>query len=124
MADLRIYRTYRYIDKNPVIDRTRTIIQDEGLFKRLGIVHELSGVATTTLNNWFHGPTRNPQHATVAAVITALGYKEEFVKVKDIDVEHERKIAADWLAKQNTGGKKPKKWGNGAAHRGRRKKTT
>lgn len=109
MADLRLYRTYRYIDKNPVIDRVRTIVQDEGLFKRLGIVHEISGVATSTLNNWFHGDTKNPQHATIAAVITSLGYEEQFVKTKDIDVERERKVAADWLAKQNSGSKKKNK---------------
>ncbi|VIO80140.1 hypothetical protein [Bradyrhizobium ivorense] len=118
MADLRLYRTYRYIDKNPVIDRVRTIIQDENLFKRLGIVHEISGVATSTLNNWFHGSTRNPQHATIAAVITSLGYEEQFVKTKDIDVERERKVAADWLAKQNSGSKKkPKARANGHARK-------
>ena len=95
MAELRVYRTYRYIDKNPVIDRVRTLVQDEGLFKKLGIVHEISGVATSTLNNW-HGETKNPQHGTIAAVITSLGYREEFIRDHDIDIEKERKVAADW----------------------------
>ena len=31
---IRVYRTYNYIDKNPVIDKVRTIIiQDEGLIQ-------------------------------------------------------------------------------------------
>jgi hypothetical protein len=97
---LRIYRTYSYIDKNPVIDKVRTLVQDEGLFKKLGIVHELSGVAVTTLDNWFNGATRSPQHATIAAVVTSLGYEEQFVKTKSLDIEAERKVAAAWLQKQ------------------------
>lgn len=113
---VRVYRTYNYIDKNPVIDKVRTLVQDEGLIKKLGVVHEISGVSTSTLDNWFNGTTRSPQHATVAAVITSLGYKEEFVKDHDIDLEAERKVAADWLAKQEKKAaavKKPRPKSNG-----------
>lgn len=106
MAEFKTYRTYRYIDKNPVIGRVQTILQDEGLFTKLGLVHELSGVADATLRNWFFGGTRNPQHGTIAAVITSLGYREEFVRDHDIDIEAERKAAAAWLARQNSGKKK------------------
>jgi hypothetical protein len=109
---LRVYRTYSYIDKNPVIDKVRTLIQDEGLIKKLPIVHEISGVATTTLDNWFNGKTRSPQHATIAAVITSLGYEEQFVKKKTLDIEKERAVAATWLEKQQAkpnGQRKPKK---------------
>jgi hypothetical protein len=101
---LRVYRTYNYVDKNPVIDKVRTLIQDEGLIKKLPIVHEISGVSTSTLDNWFNGTTRSPQHATIAAVITSLGYQEEFVKKKDLDVEKEREVAAAWLEKQERKG--------------------
>lgn len=97
---LRVYRTYNYLEKNPVIDKVRSLVQDEGLFKSLSVVHEISGVSRTTLDNWFHGETRNPQHHTIAAVITALGYEETFVKKKDIDVERERRAAAAWYEKQ------------------------
>ena len=65
----------------------RNIVQEEGLFTKLGIVHNLSNVSTSTMYNWFHGETRNPQHHTIAAVITALGYEEQFVKMKKVDVE-------------------------------------
>ncbi|HVG51627.1 MAG TPA: hypothetical protein VM867_08345, partial [Xanthobacteraceae bacterium] len=97
---LRVYRTYNYIDKNPVIDKVRTLIQDEGLIKKLSVVHEISGVSTSTLDNWFNGTTRSPQHATIAAVITSLGYQERFVKERDIDLEKEREVAAAWQERQ------------------------
>ena len=97
---IRVYRTYNYVDKNPVIDKVRTIIQDEGLIKKLNIVHEVSGVATATIDRWLNGDTRNPQHGTIAAVITSLGYEERFVKTKDLDIEKEREVAAAWLEKQ------------------------
>jgi hypothetical protein len=97
---VRVYRTYNYIDKNPVIDKVRTLIQDEGLIKKLGVVHEISGVSTSTLDNWFNGTTRSPQHATIAAVITSLGYREEFVPDHKIDLDKEREVAAAWLEKQ------------------------
>jgi hypothetical protein len=100
MADLRVLRTYRYIDKNPVIDKMRTVLQDEGLFKKLNLVHELSGISASCLHGLFHGDTRNPQHRTVAGVMSALGYEEQFIKTKDLDIEKERKAAADWFAKQ------------------------
>ena len=61
MAELKLYRTYKYTDKNPVIQRVRELIEDENLFKRLGIVHELSGVSYSCIHAWFHGTTRNPQ---------------------------------------------------------------
>ncbi|MGY3615631.1 hypothetical protein [Bradyrhizobium sp. USDA 10063] len=97
---LRIYRTYNPLGgRNPVIDKVKTLVEDEGLIKKLGIVHEISGVSTSTLNNWFKGETRSPQHATIAAVITSLGYQEQFVKQKDIDIEKEREVAAKWQEK-------------------------
>ena len=101
MANIRIYRTYSYLEKNPVIDRCRTLVQDEGLFDRLGELAQISTISRQTLVKWFHGDTRNPQHATVAALITSLGYTEEFVKAgkTKLDIEAELKKAAAWLAK-------------------------
>lgn len=98
MAEFRSYRTYRYIQKNPVIDKVRTVLQDEGLFKNLRVVHEISGVAVATLDNWFHGDTKNPFHSTIAAVMSSVGYEETFQKTKDIDVEAERAAGKKWLA--------------------------
>jgi hypothetical protein len=97
---LRIYRTYNMIDKDPAIDKVRTIVQDEGLFKNLGAVADISSVSASTLNAWFHGDTMRPQNATIQAVLSSLGYKTEYVKDHDIDVEKERKAGAAWLEKR------------------------
>lgn len=81
------YRSYNFVDKDPVIDRIRTIVEDEGL--SYAEIHVISGVASTTLHNWFEGETRRPQYATIAAVTSSLGYKQEFVKSKKLDFEKE-----------------------------------
>jgi hypothetical protein len=49
------------------------------------------------MKNWFHGSTRRPQHATIAAVAAALGYDMVFTKKRDINYEKELKRAADEL---------------------------
>jgi len=113
MARLSLYRTYRFIGKDPVIDQVRTLLNDEGLLKKRQIVHKLSGVAVTPLDNWFDGETKRPQHATVGAVISALGYDMKFVKSKSIDIDKELKVAANWLLKQNSSKKGPAKKANG-----------
>jgi len=98
---LRMYRTYNMIDKDPAIDKIRTIVQDEGLFTNLSAVSDISSVSATTLNNWFHGETKRPQNATIQAVLSSLGYKTEYIKDHDIDVEKERKSGRAWLEKRN-----------------------
>jgi hypothetical protein len=72
------YRTYNFVDKDPVIDAMRTAI----IYKR--ITHnELSvksGVSLNTIRNWFYGETRKPQFATIQAVAKAMGYSYKLVK--------------------------------------------
>jgi DNA-binding phage protein len=69
---LKLYKSYSFKDKDPMIDRLRTIVQDEGL--KAAQVADLSGVSATTLYNWFDGPTLRPQFATIMAVTRSLGY--------------------------------------------------
>lgn len=97
---LNVYRTYSYIDKDPVIDEMRTLVQDEGLMKKLDLVHELSGVSTSTLTNWFDGETKSPQNRTVSAVATALGYERKWNKAKSIDIDKELAAAKRWATRQ------------------------
>jgi hypothetical protein len=111
MADLRILRTYRYIDKNPVIDVMRTALQDVGIGvekKRLRIAAEISGLSHSCLEGLFHGETRNPQHRTVYGLMSSIGFKETWVVEREIDIDKEREIARAWLAKQEKAPKKPK----------------
>lgn len=100
MADIKVYRSYQFIDKDPVIDQVKDMIEKERLLKKPGIIHELSGVSKATLHNWFYGETRKPQYATVMAVATSLGYRQGFRHEEHINVENERKAAAKWRERQ------------------------
>src|SRR5262245_12475679 len=77
MVAIKTYKTYMFTDKDPAIDQLRTIVQDSG--ESYAKIHELSGVADSTLYNWFHGDTRRPQNASIEAVARALGYRRDFV---------------------------------------------
>lgn len=68
---LRPYRSYRFISKDPVIDLTRTVVQDSGY--NYHQISDASGVSVSTLYNWFHGGTKRPQFCTVNAVGRACG---------------------------------------------------
>lgn len=74
------YTSYNFIDKDPIIDRLRTLIAHDGW--TYSQIHEKSGVTVQTLHNWFSGPTKRPQHATIMAVIRALGYRMVLTKSK------------------------------------------
>ena len=78
MATATVYNTYRFKDKDPAIDKLRTVVQDSG--KSYVDIHVASGVTVTTLRNWFKGGTRRPQHATLMAVARSLGYDYRLVK--------------------------------------------
>lgn len=72
-----LYKTYNFVDKDPVIDRLRGYTKGIKYSK----ISADSGVSVTTLRNWFEGQTKRPQYATVIAVMRALGYRESFVQM-------------------------------------------
>lgn len=72
---LKPYKSYIFRNKDPVIDKVRTVLQDSG--ESYTSVSEMSSVSTTTLYNWFNGPTKRPQFASLNAVLRCLG--KEFV---------------------------------------------
>lgn len=75
---LRLYTSYNFVDKDPVIDKMRTLVKREGL--KYSDIQKLSGVTTSTMHNWFEGKTKRPQYATVMAVVHALGYRAHFLR--------------------------------------------
>lgn len=75
---MQLYKSYVFKDKDPVIDKLRTMVQDEGM--KNSEVALASGISPSTLTNWFEGETRRPQFCTIMAVATALGYEAQFVK--------------------------------------------
>ena len=79
MGGMKFYKTYSFTDKDPVIDELATAISDTGL--SYDDVSDRSDVSRTTLNNWFYGKTKRPQHATIMAVTRAIGFDWKLVKV-------------------------------------------
>ena len=73
MAKGFTYKSYSFLEKDPIIDEVRTVFQDAGVTKQW--VEENSGVTAQTLHHWFDGKTRRPQAATINAVLRALGHK-------------------------------------------------
>ena len=71
------YKSYSFIDKDPIIDEVRTMVNDSGANYKW--IEDHSGVTSNTLHAWFNGKTKKPQAATLNAVARALGYKLGFV---------------------------------------------
>lgn len=81
------YATYRFKDKDPIIDRMRTAYADaranDPELRKAGFaeVARRSGLSATTPVAWFDGDTRRPQFASVAAFARSIGYEIAIVKV-------------------------------------------
>lgn len=75
---MNVLKTYRFKDKDPVIDQLRTALKDSGMSYRE--LADGSGVTVQTLYNWFDGSTKRPQFATAMAVARALGMDFKLVR--------------------------------------------
>ena len=64
-----IYKSYVFRDKDPLIYTIWDAIKDRPLPR----VANESGVAVSTLHNWFFGTTARPQAATARAVLRSQG---------------------------------------------------
>jgi transcriptional regulator with XRE-family HTH domain len=83
MAKSWLTRSYNFIDKDPEIDRFRTIWQQE----QMGYLKEsdlavLAGLSPSTVKNMFGGETRRPQHSTVAKMAGAMNYEYGLQRMK------------------------------------------
>jgi hypothetical protein len=67
------YKSYSFVDKDPMIDQVRTIIADSHM--TYTAIHDASNVSVQTIRGWLDGTTRKPQAATFNAVLRACGYK-------------------------------------------------
>lgn len=97
---LRLYRSYNFVDKDPAIDKLRTLMKDERLDKKKLSI--LSGVSYAALDSWFDGDTKRPQHATLAAAATAMGYDWTLTQAKKLDYATELPKAQRWQEKRET----------------------
>jgi len=110
MAKSSFIRPYHYIDKNPVIDKVRTMLQDVGLINKLGIVANLSTMNKATFEGWFDGDVKDPRHSSIARVTESVGYELTLRKQRTIKLDEELAAAKEWRAEQRkkaNGKKKP-----------------
>jgi len=68
---LRVYKSYNFTDKDPILDWTRTVVEKAKMSPRE--IQEAGGPTSTTIYNWFYGKTKRPQFCTVAAAALACG---------------------------------------------------
>lgn len=80
---MKIYRSYMFRDKDPVIDGLRTVFSDHFSepveHSHLVQVEKDGGPSVSAMSNWFFGKTKRPQNATIEAAGRALGYRREWV---------------------------------------------
>jgi hypothetical protein len=67
------YKSYSFVDKDPIIDRVRTVIGDSQM--QYKAISEGSGVSLATIRNMLDGKTKRPQAATVNAILRTCGMK-------------------------------------------------
>lgn len=86
-------RSYNFIDKDPEIDKFRTIYQKEHI--KEDDLAALAGLSTSTVKNMFGGETRRPQHATFAKMAAAMGYEYGLQREQRPDYVSEIPIAKE-----------------------------
>jgi transcriptional regulator with XRE-family HTH domain len=66
---LNLAKSYNFVEKRPVIDEMRTLI-DHTEYRK---VADETNVSRTTLRNWFSGKTVSPKTVTVNKVLARYG---------------------------------------------------
>jgi hypothetical protein len=82
----RTYGAYLFKDKDPIIDETRTLLED--VFgqrvnnKMFSKIEEDGGPTVACMRGWFFGEIRRPRNETIEATGRAVGYRRRWVKMK------------------------------------------
>jgi hypothetical protein len=74
----KLNRSYNFVDKEEIIDILRTAVEDNHL--SIHALSNRSGVAQTTIRDWFNGKTMRPQFPTLNAVGKIVGLKLKWSK--------------------------------------------
>lgn len=85
MSGLKLYKSYNFTSKDPVIDELRTLIETENRSRMtrhmLQSIQDNGGPTIAAMNGWFFGKTRRPQSATIEACGRAIGWRRGWVKM-------------------------------------------
>jgi hypothetical protein len=106
-------RSYNFIDKDPEIDKFRTIWQKEHI--KESDLAVLSGLSVSTVKNMFGGQTRRPAHTTFGKMAAAMGY--EYGLQREAKPNYEKEIPQARIEyrehKKKLARKRQRKNGNG-----------
>ena len=102
MANVVVYRTYPFENRDPVLDQVETAIAKENLTKKLNLVAKLTTLSPSTLYNIRSGKTRYPRYATVMAIFGAFGITMKQQRVEKFDLESEVADAKRWNQRRET----------------------
>lgn len=91
---MRASDSYLFNDKHPLIDKLRTMIQDEGVSYQM--IRDKTGVSIMTLHRWFDGTTKLPRATTLNQVGMYFGLS------LDWQVTFKSKSWLDWKKDSNT----------------------
>jgi hypothetical protein len=82
----RLYSSYVFRDKDPEIDRFRTLVEDHFGHrvsgKDLSHISESGGPSTSCMRAWFYGKTMRPTNPAMEAAGRALGYQRVWQRMK------------------------------------------
>lgn len=88
-------RDYRFIDKDPVVDLLRTLL--EGRLPR-GTINRLAAdahLSPGTIMKLFYGDTKRPQNFTVDNLLRAMGYERQLVRFETRVIVNNGEAKAD-----------------------------
>jgi hypothetical protein len=87
--------SYNNVDKDPEIDKFRTIHQK--VHVKEDNLAALAGLSTSTVKNMFGGKTRRPQHLTYAKLAAAMHHEYVLQPISNGKIDYDAEIA---LAKE------------------------
>lgn len=86
MGSMKLYRSYMFRSKDPVIDQLRTALQDklgrQFTYGDLQKIENDGGPTVSCMSGWFWGKIRRPQNASVEAAGRSMGVMRVWVPLK------------------------------------------
>jgi hypothetical protein len=83
---MKLYRSYMFRSKDPVIDQLRTAIQDklgrQFDYGDLKAIEDDGGPTAGAMGSWFWGKTRRPQNSSIEAAGRSMGMMRVWVPLK------------------------------------------
>lgn len=83
---LRLYKSYMFKSKDPVIDELRTIFEDHFGARvnhhNMKEVEENGGPSVSCMVGWWKGETKRPTSATVEAAGRAMGFQRVWRRMR------------------------------------------